>query len=59
MRWTVRDVGVFLYGCLFAGRYVLFQRVAHQPREHDAKKPLAPFVPPLRLTTLKTLRSTR
>jgi hypothetical protein len=23
MRWTIRDVSVFLYGCIFASRYIL------------------------------------
>jgi hypothetical protein len=59
MRWMVRDVGIFLYGCVFASKYIFFRRVACQPERLDAKRPLALSVPPLCLTAMKTLRSTR
>jgi hypothetical protein len=26
--WFVRDVGIFLYGCIFAGRYIFFGKAA-------------------------------
>jgi hypothetical protein len=60
VRWIVRDVGIFLYGCLFASKYIFFfQRVAGQPDQHDAKKPLFQSVPLLRLKAVKILRSAR
>jgi hypothetical protein len=26
--WFVRDVGIFLYGCIFAGRYIFIGKAA-------------------------------
>jgi hypothetical protein len=52
MCWIIRDVGIFLYGCVFAGQYIFFGQVACRPKELDAKRSLA--IPPVRLTALKT-----
>ena len=41
MRWAIRDIGVFLYGCVFAGKYIFFGRSAWQPGKQDAKQPSA------------------
>jgi hypothetical protein len=41
MRWIVRDVGIFLYGCAFCGQRVwfgLFKRVSAQPAKKDMLK---------------------
>lgn len=43
MRWAIRDIGVFLYGCVFAGKYIFFGRSAWQPGKQDAKQPSASF----------------
>jgi hypothetical protein len=59
MRWIVRDVGIFLYGCVFASKYIFFRRVARQPKRLDAKRSLALSVLPMRLTAMETLQSTR
>jgi hypothetical protein len=59
MRWIVRDLGIFLYGCVFASKYLFYRRVACQPERFDAKRSLALSVPPMRLAAMKTLRSTR
>jgi hypothetical protein len=59
MCWIVRDVGIFLYGCVFASKYIFFRRVARQPKRLDAKRSLALSVLPMRLTAMETLQSTR
>jgi hypothetical protein len=59
MRWIIRDVGIFLYGCVFASKYIFSRQVARRPQELDAKKSLALSVPPVRLTALKTLQTMR
>jgi hypothetical protein len=40
MRWIIRDVGIFLYGCVFASKYIFFRQVAYRPKERDAKRSL-------------------
>jgi len=37
MRWIVRDLGVFFYGCIFAGQCILKRRIAGEPRKRNAK----------------------
>ena len=59
MRWIIRDVGIFLYGCVFASKYIFSWQVAGRPQELDAKKSLALSVPPVRLTALKTSQTMR
>ena len=38
MRWAIRDIGVFLYGCVFAGKYIFFGRSACQPGKQDPQQ---------------------
>ena len=35
MRWIVRDFGVFIYGCIFACKYVFLRRGACLPKKQD------------------------
>ena len=40
MRWIVRDFGIFLYGCIFACKYIVFGRDTRQPgklRKHSTR----------------------
>jgi hypothetical protein len=51
MRWLPRDVGVFLYGCLFAGKYIYagyFGRLSRQLEAQGART-----VPDMRSQTIK------
>jgi hypothetical protein len=53
MRWIVRDVGIFLYGCAFAGQCVwfrLFRRISAEPVKRDTlKHTLILFLPQVAL----------
>jgi hypothetical protein len=40
MRWLVRDIGVFLYGCVFASKYIFLGGTAGQPKKQDGKRNL-------------------
>ena len=51
MRWLPRDVGVFFYGCLFAGKYICagyFGRLSWQLKAQGAGT-----VPDMRSQTIK------
>jgi hypothetical protein len=53
MRWIVRDIGIFIYGCVFAAKYIFSSRARVQSEKQDAQ--LAAFVP----TVDMSLRLTR
>jgi len=38
MRWIVRDLGIFVYGCIFAGRYIVLARNARSTEKREAKR---------------------
>jgi hypothetical protein len=45
MRWIVRDIGIFIYGCVFAAKYLLFSRATVQSEKQQDVRQLAAFVP--------------
>ena len=48
MRWIVRDLGIFLYGCTFAGKCTcagILGRRTSQPKKYATRQTLSlPFV---------------
>jgi hypothetical protein len=36
-RWIVRDLGVFLYGCIFAGQCILKRRISRDSEKRTVK----------------------
>lgn len=47
MRWIVRDLGIFLYGCIFAGKCLcvgFFGQPARQPEKQSNRASTKPAV---------------
>ena len=47
MRWIVRDLGVFLYGCIFASRYLFFfflRKTVRNAEKRSAKRTQIPVM---------------
>jgi len=60
MRWLPRDLGIFLYGCLFAEKYIwagYFGRSAWRSRAQGARVVAAMRSPTFKPTPLKPARA--
>jgi hypothetical protein len=44
MRWIVRDIGVFLFGCIFISRYIFLGRTTRTSGKQNAKRKQFPVL---------------
>jgi hypothetical protein len=47
MRWMIRDVAIFLYGCVFASKYISFGE-SHLDLKSSTRREIVRFVCPAR-----------